>query len=138
MTAREYLSQAYHIDQRINSKIEQVASLRDLSFKATATLTDMPGGSRNVHSKESIVAKMMDLENEINADIDNLVDIKRDVVSMINSVDNKDCQLLLEMRYLCFMPWERIAIEMQRSLRSIYRLHDKALEKISQKIKVGS
>ena len=49
MTAREYLSQAYHIDQRINSKIEQVASLRDLSFKATATLTDMPGGSRNVH-----------------------------------------------------------------------------------------
>lgn len=138
MTAREYLSQAYHIDQRINSKIEQVASLRDLSFKATATLTDMPGGSRNVHSKENIVAKMMDLENEINADIDNLVDIKRDVVSMINSVDNKDCQLLLEMRYLCFMPWERIAIEMQRSLRSIYRLHDKALEKISQKIKVGS
>lgn len=138
MTAREYLSQAYHIDQRINSKIEQVASLRDLSFKATATLTDMPGGSRNVHSKESIVAKMMDLENEINADIDNLVDIKRDVVSMINSVDNKDCQLLLEMRYLCFMPWERIAIEMQRSLRSIYRLHDKALEKISQKINVGS
>lgn len=138
MTAREYLSQAYHIDQRINSKIEQVASLRDLSFKATATLTDMPGGSRNVHSKESIVAKMMDLENEINADIDNLVDIKRDVVSMINSVDNKDCQLLLEMRYLCFMSWERIAIEMQRSLRSIYRLHDKALEKISQKIKVGS
>ena len=81
---------------------------------------------------------MMDLENEINADIDNLVDIKRDVVSMINSVDNKDCQLLLEMRYLCFMPWERIAIEMQRSLRSIYRLHDKALEKISQKINVGS
>ncbi|MGM9937619.1 MAG: DUF1492 domain-containing protein [Candidatus Ornithomonoglobus sp.] len=138
MTAREYLSQAYRIDQRINSKIEQVASLRDLSFKATATLTDMPGGSRNVHSKESIVAKMMDLENEINADIDNLVDIKRDVVSMINSVDNKDCQLLLEMRYLRFMPWERIAIEMQRSLRSIYRLHDKALEKISQKIKVGS
>ena len=138
MRAREYLSQAYHIDQRINSKIEQVASLRDLSFKATATLTDMPGGSRNVHSKESIVAKMMDLENEINADIDNLVDIKRDVVSMINSVDNKDCQLLLEMRYLCFMPWERIAIEMQRSLRSIYRLHDKALEKISQKINVGS
>ena len=29
MTAREYLSQAFHIDQRINSKLEQVTRLRE-------------------------------------------------------------------------------------------------------------
>ena len=29
--AKSYLSQAYRIDSRINSKIEQVASLRDLA-----------------------------------------------------------------------------------------------------------
>ena len=42
MTAKEYLTQAYRIDQRINSKLEQVSSLRDLSTKATSTLTDVP------------------------------------------------------------------------------------------------
>ena len=49
MTAKEYLGQAYRLDQRINSKLEQVLSLRDLTTKATATMSDMPGGgSRNV------------------------------------------------------------------------------------------
>ena len=33
MTAKEYLSQAYRLDQRIDSKIEQVASLNDLATK---------------------------------------------------------------------------------------------------------
>ena len=36
MTAKEYLGQAYRLDQRINSKLEQIRSLRDLTTKATA------------------------------------------------------------------------------------------------------
>lgn len=37
MTVKEYLGQAYRIDQRINSKLEQVGSLRALAAKATST-----------------------------------------------------------------------------------------------------
>lgn len=33
MTAKEYLGQAYRLDQRINSKIEQVSSLNELATK---------------------------------------------------------------------------------------------------------
>ena len=40
MTAKEYLSQAYKIDNDINSKLEQVASLRDLAIKATRFFED--------------------------------------------------------------------------------------------------
>ena len=42
MTAREYLSQAYYLDQRINSKIEQVESLNDLARKAGCAISGMP------------------------------------------------------------------------------------------------
>jgi len=78
MTAKEYLGQAYRLDQRINSKLEQVMSLRDLATKATSTLSDVaPSGTRNVHRMEDIIVKIVDLENEINRDIDNLVDLKR-------------------------------------------------------------
>ena len=42
MDAKEYLSQAYRIDQRINSKLEQVMSLRALLGKATGTLSGAP------------------------------------------------------------------------------------------------
>ena len=132
MTAMEYLSQAYRLDQRINSKLEQVLSLRDLTTKATATMSDMPGGgSRNVYKMQDIIAKIIDLENEINADIDQLVDLKREMVTAIKSVTDPECQTLLELRFLCFKTWEQIAVEMGYSIQHIYRLRDKALKLIS-------
>lgn len=133
MTVKEYLSQAYRIDQRINSKLEQVASLRDLSRKATATLSDMPHNpNKNVHSMEGIIVKIVDLENEINRDIDDLVDLKRDVVALIKEIKNPEYQTLLELRYLSFKTWEQVAVIMRYDLRWIYRLHGKALKEADQ------
>ncbi len=42
MTAKEYLSQAYRLDDRINSKIQQVDSLNLLATKCTSTISGMP------------------------------------------------------------------------------------------------
>lgn len=132
MTSKEYLSQAYRIDQRINSKLEQIVSLRALATKATSALSDTPpSGTRNVHSMEDIIAKIVDLENEINRDIDILVDLKRELVSVIREIDNTEYQTLLELRYLCFKTWEQIAVDMGYSLQHIFRIHDKALKEIN-------
>jgi len=129
MTAKEYLGQAYRLDQRINSKLEQVMSLRDLTTKATATMSDMPGGgSRNVFKMQDIIGKIVDLENEINADIDRLVDLKREMVVAIKAVADPECQTLLELRYLCFKSWEQIAVAMGYGVRHVYKLHNTALE----------
>ena len=131
MTAKEYLTQAYRIDQRINSKLEQVSSLRDLSTKATSTFSDVPpSGTRNVHRMEDVICKIVMLENEINAEIDHLVDLKREIREVISAVKNLECQTLLELRYLCFKTWEQIAVEMNYSIQHIYRLRDKALTQI--------
>ena len=132
MTAKEYLGQAYRLDQCINSKLEQVMSLRDLATKATSTLSDVaPSGTRNVHRMEDIIVKIVDLENEINRDIDNLVDLKRDMVSVIKAVTDPEYQTLLELRFLCFRTWEQIAVDMNYSIQHIYRLYDKALKEIT-------
>ena len=123
MNAKEYLGQAYRLDQRINSKLEQVLSLRDLTTKATATMSDMPGGgSRNVYKMQDIIAKIVDLENDINRDIDALVDLKREMVSVIKAVENPEYQTLLELRYLCFKTWEQIAVDMGYSTRNVYKV----------------
>ena len=129
MTAKEYLGQTYRIDQRINSKLEQIASLRELSSKATNTLTDIPRNpSRDIHPMESIIAKMIDLENEINNDIDTLVDLKREIVTIIKVIENPEYQTLLELRYLCFKSWEQIAVDMGYELRYLHKLHGRALK----------
>ena len=130
-TVKEYLQQGYRIDQRINSKIAQVTGLHELATKATATLSDMPGNATpNTHRMEDIIVKMIDLENEINADIDRLVDLKAEMVSVIKNVRNPELQTLLELRYLCFKTWEQIAVELGYSIESIYRLHREALKNI--------
>ena len=131
MDIKEYLTQAYRIDQRINSKMEQVSSLHALATKATATVSDMPGGgAKNIHKMENIIIKIADLENEINEDIDELVDLKIAITKLIKSVDNQEHQTLLELRYLCFKTWEQIAVDMGYKVRHLYRLHEEALKNI--------
>jgi hypothetical protein len=127
MTAKEYLGQAYRIDQRINSKIEQIRSLHELAAKATSTLSDAPrSASPNLQPMEDIIAKIVDLETEINRDVDALVDVKRDMVALIKQVENLEQQTLLELRYLCFKRWEQIAADMSYSIQHTFRLHEQA------------
>lgn len=131
MTAKEYLGQAYRLDQRINSKIEQVASLNELATKCTSTLTGMPRNPNRASSTMAdAVGKIIDLQNEINRDIDRLVDLKREIVTVIKAIQNPEYQTLLEKRYLCFLTWEKIAVDMGYDLRWLYRIHKRALDEI--------
>jgi DNA-directed RNA polymerase specialized sigma subunit len=131
MTAKKYLSQAYLLDQSINSKIEQVSSLNDLARKATSVVTGMPHSPNKGKSPMAdSIGKIIDLQNEINEDIDRLVDLKSEIMSVINGVDDVECRLLLEKRYLSCESWEYIAAEMGFSLPSVYRLHDRALKSV--------
>lgn len=131
MTVKEYLGQAYRLDQRINSKLEQVASLNELATKCTSTLTGMPRNpNRGTSTMADAVGKIVDLQAEINRDIDRLVDLKREMVRLIKAVDNTEYQTLLELRYLCFKTWEQIAVDMGYSIQHIYRLREKAYDEI--------
>lgn len=133
MTAREYLSQAYLLNQRINSKIEQLSTLNDLATKATSVLSGMPHNpNKGAASFENIIVKIVDLQNEINSDIDALVDLKAEITARINSVKNTDYRLILERRYLCWAPWPEIAVELNYSNRRLFQLHDLALEEIQK------
>lgn len=132
MTVKEYLGQAYRLDQRINSKLEQLESLNGLATKCTSTLTGMPKNpSRSTSMMADVVAKIVDLQAEINRDIDLLVDLKCEMVRVIKNVDHAEYQTLLELRYLCFKTWEQIAVDMNYSIDNVYRIHRKALCAVS-------
>ena len=131
MNAKEYLSQVMHIDQRINSKLEQVVKLRESATKATATLSDMPrSDSQSMQTMENTICKIVDLEREINADIDALVDLKAQARRVISQLRNPDQQLVLELRYLCYRSWEEIAEVMHMHIRTVYKVHGRALLKV--------
>ena len=131
MTARDYLSQAYRLDQRINSKLEQVESLNELATKVSSTLTGMPKNPNSATSTMAdTVTKIIALQAEINNDIERLVDLKREMVAVIKAVANTERQTLLELRYLCFKTWEQIAVEMNYTVRNVHLLHKEALKAV--------
>lgn len=126
--AVEFLSQARHADVRINSKLEELYSLKALAEKVTTTYQkDMVDGSRDVHKREEIICKIVDMQNEINADIDQLIDMKRQIKKMIKAVPFVDGRTILEMRYVNLCKWEEIAVGMHYALRSVHYIHDKAI-----------
>ena len=131
MTTKEYLNQAYQIDQRINSKLIQVESLRSLATRVTSVFSDMPHSSTPDNRRlEKTMDKIIDLENDINKDIDRLVDLKRDITETIKKVQNEKYRTLLEMRYLSNQSWEQIAVQLGYDSRHIRRMHGWALQKI--------
>ena len=131
MTAKEYLSQAYRLDKRIDSKIEQLKSLNLLATKCTSTLSDMPKSQSISNSRlEDTVVKIVDLQEEINMDIDSLVDLKRDIVKTIKSVQNPEYQIILDLRYLCFKTWEEIAVQMNCSIDNVFKIRKNALKSV--------
>ena len=97
MNAKEYLSQAIWLDQMIDSKLEQLETLKSLSMKVTTSFTQekMSGGNIEKSRMENTIVKVIDLEHEINEDIDRFVDLKRDIQDTINKMENINYQLLL-------------------------------------------
>lgn len=133
MNVKDYLEQAKYLDMRINSKVEQLSTLNDLATKCTVTLSDMPRNpKKGTSSMEDTIIKIIGLQEEINRDIDNLVDLKREIMEVIKKVENVEYQTILENRYLSFMSWEKIAVEMKYSIQQIYRLRDKAQKEVEK------
>ena len=136
MNAKEYLSQAFKIDNDINSKLEQVAALRELAIKATSTISDMPGSpNRNIHKMEDAIIKLTDLEAELNADINELASLKINITHVIKNVDSRQERNVLEKRYLCYETWEQISVDMGYSIQHTFRIHDEGLKKVDAILK---
>lgn len=131
MAAREYLGQAYWLDQRINSKISQALLLRNSAMNISANLKEICVQTSRVNSNtEETLVKIYDQEKEICKQIGELIDLKQEIRQAIEAVPSIEHRLLLELRYLCFRSWEEIAIEMNYSIDYTYKVHRKALEMV--------
>lgn len=138
MTAKEYLNQAYWLDRRINSKLEQISALRETATKATSVMNDTPvSHSRNVQSMQETIAKIVDMEHELDREIDALVDLKREITQIIKSVPSFEYKTILELRYLTFKSWSEIATLMNYDVRYVYKMHGRALKKIDELLERG-
>lgn len=133
MTAEKYLSQARHLEQHIDAKVGQVASLNDLATKCTAVMSGMPHSpNHGTSTMADTVCKIVDLQEEIKRDIEQMLELKKEILAVINSVQEIEYQILLEKRYLCYCTWEQISLDMNYSEKWVRTLHSRALDAVAR------
>ena len=130
MTIRDYLCQAYRLDQRIDSNIREVSSLRKMMGSISSPVlgdrvqTSRPAEAPFVRSVEKILA----LEETINAEIDMLVSLKEQIRGVIAAVPDTDERMVLSYRYIHNLTWEQISDELDESVSTVKRRHKSALD----------
>ena len=133
MKAINYLKQIKSMDAKINADIEELASLEALATKTTSVL----GGER-VQSSGSqqkmadCVAKIVDMKDRINAEIDRYIDYKREARELLSECES-ECITLISKRYFQFKTWEEIAVDMNFTYQWVSGgLHQKALAQVQK------
>lgn len=131
MTAKEYLSQAYRIDQRILCKKKEIESLRGIAAGCSVSYTGMPRSPSPSRSPmEDAVLKVVMMEKELERELEELLGLKVEVMGLVCRLECGDYRLLLEKRYLCFESWEEIAAGLHCSVSWALKQHRKALEAV--------
>jgi DNA-directed RNA polymerase specialized sigma24 family protein len=129
MTAREYLGQAYRLEQRIRLKKEELENLRTLSVSVGS-----PGFDEHYNPNRPTDAsfvktldRIWEEEKEVSNALCLLLKLKKEIQSVIDQVDNIDERLVLTYRYLKGYTWMQIGDELLADERTVRRWHDRAL-----------
>lgn len=132
----KYLSQIEYIDEMIGEKQDIIDSLRS-SITGTSASTENERVQTSPKDRlGETCAKIVDLCEQLNKDIDSFIDTKAEVIQTIDQyVDDLKERRLLYLRYLKFIPIESCAKELHVSQRTAYNLHKAGIYKISNKFK---
>lgn len=130
MKAKEYLQQLKRLDTLINQKIQELGELRAMS-----TVGSVDYSKERVQSSPSqdapfvrVIHKIIELEEEINAEIDKFIDKKHLIINQIQELHNADEINVLYDRYVEFKTFEKIAVDLNYTIRNIYFIHGRALQ----------
>ena len=131
MDAKQFLRQVRYLDDLIDTKLEQIQELRSLAEKVTSTLS-LDGTSLQSSGLQDkigdLVSRIIDLQIEIETAARKMIDLKTEAMRIIDIMPTPECRLLLQLRYLNGLTWERIAVDMNYSYRNVHYLHSRALQ----------
>ena len=130
MKAKYYLRQLRKLDLMINNKM-----IEKEQWKAIATVTTARADCDRVQSSGSkqkmadAIGRYIDIENEIDRCIDNLVDAKKDVISVIEQLEQSEYDILHKV-YIQYMSLSDVAAMEDKSYSLITTIHGNALKHV--------
>lgn len=133
MKAKEYLKQIEKLDKCIEQKQIEYDELRLRSTSSGGIqygerVQTSPTGD----SLERKVVNYVQLEEDINAMIDNFVDTKHKIIDEIQGLSNVNHIDVLFKKYVQYKTLEQIAVEMGYTYQYVRELHGYALQEFSK------
>ena len=131
MNAKKYLQNLRRLDIVIDQKIKELDGLKAMTacigsfdYSRERVITS-PSGEAPF---EKNVDRIIELEVEIRDEIDKFVDEKHKIINQIQSLRDADEIKVLYMRYIECQTFEKIAVDMDYTIRNIYFIHGRALQ----------
>ena len=133
MTAREYLNQAYRLDQRIHADLEEIERLREMASSVSS-----PGFEERHNPYRPTeapfvrcVIKVMEMEEKLNGEVERLMTLKEQMRTVIDALPCVDEQMVIRYRYVHGKTWEEIGDELHADRTTVYRWHNNALRHLT-------
>ena len=131
MNAKEYLIQVVRLDTIIANKLIEKQQWMDIALGITANMGGERVQSSGAKSKMAeAVEKCVDMEAEINALIDRLIETKKEVVATIEQVDSPIEYDVLHKRYIQKMQLQDIADCYDKEYGWATTTHGRALKSV--------
>ena len=125
---REFFQRVANADRRLSAMAQQCEHFRELAMQATGNLQAIRvGGTRQRSKVEDGVVNLVDLVREIDERAKELRAWRDEAVSVIDALDDPQAKEVLELRYLCTMGWNEIALRMHYEIAHVHRIHRRAL-----------
>lgn len=129
MTAKEFLRRARSVDRRVDEATERVERIRArLEAGRMSSITGMPRGGSSDWTQTA--DRLIELEQRVNAQVREMVRWKLDAIDAIRSVGEPRLAEVLELYYIDGFTWEQVAQRMGVDVRTVFRLHGRALQRI--------
>ena len=140
MTPKEYITQYRYAVMKAKAAQDHLDDLRAMAERITPKYGGDGGGTHQSSDKlGAAVARIVDAEAVVDAQISLLIATAREVQNTIEAVEDETLRVLLYERYINGKTFEAIAVQMNYSyVHIVHRLHPKALESVKDVIECNT
>lgn len=110
-----------------------IAVIRSRAEKVTTGYSDAPGGGAS--DRTDVIDKLIETERKQEAAVSAWCAAIEKVQTMIDGLTDSGERAVLEYRYISCKDWLTISYALHFSLPHLYRIHGRALYKLSQKMR---
>lgn len=132
MNAKAFLRNVEKLDKLIANKMVEIQQWKDVAENTSAgAMGERVQSSHNPTKIADAICRYIDLENELRADIENLIAAKKDVIGVIEQLEATEYDILHKIYIQHLSLWD-VADACQRTYSWVTTVHGQAVKHVQQ------